>query len=122
MTTAGPCAALIVEDDENVQNLLRSILRRHCTIVDVAADGETAMAMLGEKAYDVVTLDLMLPKVNGFAVAGAIARLQKPPRIIVLSALARHFADRFPPDTIVLQKPFDLDRLDEVLFSLVGSS
>src|SRR5688572_1833814 len=100
------CAALIIEDEENVQSLLLRILRKHCSDVDVASDGEEALIKLHERSYDLVLLDLMLPKVSGLAVAEAIRSLPKRPRLIVHSAISRYFADRFPADTVVLQKPF----------------
>ena len=109
------CAALVVEDDESVQRLLEVLLRKHCTSVRVAGDGEEAIALLQRETYDVVLLDLMLPKVNGLAVSEAIRMLPDPPKVIVLSAISRYFADRFPPETIVLQKPFDIDRIVEAL-------
>ncbi len=110
--------ALVVEDEESVQRLLQTILRRHCDSIDVASDGETAIAMVRQRAYDLVLLDLMLPKVNGFEVAAAIQELPRRPRVIVLSAIARYFGARFPEGTVVLQKPFELDRLEEVILGL----
>jgi len=112
------CAALIVEDDDSVQRLLQTILRKHCGSVDVAGDGEAAIEMVRSGSYDVVLLDLMLPKVNGFAVSEAIQSLPTRPKVIVLSAISRYFADRFPDDTLVLQKPFDIDRIEELLRTL----
>jgi DNA-binding response OmpR family regulator len=112
------CAALIVEDDDGVRRLLQAILRKHCSSVDVAADGEAGIDMVRGGSYDVVLLDLMLPKVNGFAVSQAIQSLERQPKVIVFSAIARHFVDQFPRDTVVLQKPFDLDRVEEVLRTL----
>lgn len=109
------CAALVVEDEEPLQRLLTTILRRHCSSVDVAGDGEKAIEMLRSGTYDVVLLDLMLPKVNGFEVSNVIQQMPKRPRVIVLSAISRYFKDRFPEETVVLQKPFDLNRLEEVL-------
>jgi DNA-binding response OmpR family regulator len=112
------CAALVVEDDESVQRLLQMILRKHCSSVDLAADGEQAIAMVRETPYDLVLLDLMLPKANGLAVSEVIQTLPSKPRVIVLSAIARYFEDRFPADTLVLQKPFDIDKIEEVLRAL----
>ena len=109
------CSALIIEDEENVQSLLQRILRKHCSGVDVAADGEEALAKLRAGSYDLVILDLMLPKVSGLAVAEAMESLPRRPRLIVHSAISRYFADRFPADTVVLQKPYDIDRIEEVL-------
>jgi DNA-binding response OmpR family regulator len=114
------CSALIVEDDESVQRLLQVVLRKHCRSIDLAADGEAAIAMVRGGSYDVVVLDLMLPKVNGFAVSEAIQALPTRPKVIVLSAISRYFADRFPEDTLVLQKPFDIDRIEDVLRTLVA--
>ncbi|HEX8252025.1 MAG TPA: response regulator [Thermoanaerobaculia bacterium] len=114
------CAALIVEDDESVQRLLQVVLRKHCSTIDVAADGDTAIGMVRNGSYDLVLLDLMLPKANGFAVSEAIQQLPKRPTVIVLSAISRYFEDRFPADTLVLQKPFDIDRIDEVLRTLTA--
>ncbi|HEX8617904.1 MAG TPA: response regulator [Thermoanaerobaculia bacterium] len=112
------CAALIVEDDESVQRLLQVMLRKHCTSIDLAGDGETAIEMVRSGAYDLVLLDLMLPKVNGLAVAEVIQALPVRPKVVVLSAVSRLFADRFPEDTVVLQKPFDINRIEELLRNL----
>ena len=114
------CAALIVEDDESVQRLLQVVVRKHCRTVDLAVDGEAAIAMVREGCYDLVLLDLMLPKVNGLAVSEAIQALPVKPKVIVLSAISRYFADRFPEDTLVLQKPFDIDRIEDVLRTLAA--
>lgn len=108
-------AALVVEDDEPVQHLLRVVLRKYCGTVDVASDGEEALQMLGATAYDVVVLDLMLPKVNGLQVAEFIDTLASRPKLIVLSAIARYFTERFRGETVVLQKPFEIDRVEEAL-------
>jgi DNA-binding response OmpR family regulator len=112
------CVVLVVEDDHDVQELLKATLRKTCTTIDVADDGERAVEMLRSGFYDVVILDLMLPRLNGLGVLEAIQSLARPPKVIVLSAISRYFADRMPADTIVLQKPFDIDRIDEALRSL----
>jgi len=109
------CRVLIVEDDGDVQQLLRTVLRKTCLVLDVAGDGEQAIEMLRSAPYDVVLLDLMLPIRNGFEVAEAIAALPKKPRLIVLSAIANHSRDSFPSDTVVLQKPFEIDDLQAAL-------
>jgi DNA-binding response OmpR family regulator len=108
-------AALVVEDEDGVRRLVQTILGRHCTSVDVASDGEEALTMLQNRSYDVVVLDLMLPKVNGLAVSEAIQAMPTPPAVIVLSAISRYFADRLPTNTIILQKPFDIDKLDDAM-------
>jgi CheY-like chemotaxis protein len=105
-------AALIVEDEHAVQYLLRVILRKHCDSVDIADDGEVALEMLRAREYDLVMLDLMLPKVDGITVSKAIAQLAKP--------ISRHYAKEFPEGTVVLQKPFDVEKVEKALLSFAG--
>jgi DNA-binding response OmpR family regulator len=109
------CALLIVEDDEKLQDLIRTILMRHVTSIDAASDGEDAIDKLEKNRYDLVILDLMLPKKNGLLVADAIDALSEKPRLIVLSGIARYVSDRLPAGTLVLQKPFEIDKLAEVV-------
>ena len=112
------CAALIVEDDQNVQRMLQYLLKKHCASVDIASDGDAAIAMLQKSTYGLVVLDLMLPKTNGFQVAEAIGNLPYKPRLIVHSAIARYFENSFPEGTVVLQKPFDIGHIEEELQKL----
>lgn len=111
-------AVLLVEDDENLQEVLRTLLLRHSTSIDVASDGERAIEMLHQNKYDVVVLDLMLPKKNGLIVADEVASLPHTPRLIVLSVISRYFHDRFPAGTLVLQKPLDIDNLADAVRSV----
>jgi DNA-binding response OmpR family regulator len=109
------CSLLIVEDDEKLQDLLRTILTRHTSSIDVASDGEQAIEMLERSSYDIVILDLMLPKKNGLIVAEAVTTLNNPPRLIILSGIARYLGDRLPAGALVLQKPFEIDQLAEMV-------
>ncbi len=110
---------LIVEDDEKLQDLIRTILTRHVTSIDVASDGEDAIGKLESNRYDLVILDLMLPKKNGLLVADAIDALADKPRLIVLSGIARYVSDRLPAGALVLQKPYEIDKLAEVVRGLM---
>src|ERR1700730_17059534 len=58
---------LIVEDQPKLARLLRDGLNKHGLVCDVAATGEDALWMAGSPRYDVVTLDVMLPGIDGFA-------------------------------------------------------
>lgn len=109
-------SVLIVEDDPDIQVLLRRVVSSRCTNVDVAGDGQEAIARLRRTNYDIVVLDLMLPRANGFEVAEVIRHLQPQPRLIVLSAIGRYYSDRFWNGVTVLQKPFDMDVFESALF------
>jgi DNA-binding response OmpR family regulator len=112
------CAVLIVEDDDKLQELLRTLIARHCTSIDVAADGERGIEMLRSGTYDAVIVDLMLPKKNGLFVIDAIASLSYAPKVIVLSAISRYFHERFSEGTMVLQKPFEIERVADAIANL----
>ena len=59
---------LIVEDEPAVSRGLRDAFEFKGFSVSVAEDGEAALELLGDRAYDMVILDIMLPKVSGFEV------------------------------------------------------
>lgn len=59
---------LIVDDEPNIVISLEYLMKREGYETAVAADGEAALASLAEKTPDLVILDVMLPKLNGFEV------------------------------------------------------
>ena len=77
---------LIVEDSPTLGRDLRAALVRDGHVVDLAADGEQAMHYLAGFRYDAITLDLMLPRMDGWAVLRALRDRAERPRVLVLSA------------------------------------
>jgi len=59
---------LIVEDEKSLVEILKEEFKSHGYDVDIAEDGERAMEKMIEKKPDLVLLDLLLPKKDGFAV------------------------------------------------------
>jgi heavy metal response regulator len=59
---------LVVEDEEKVASFIRKGLEEEHHAVDVALDGEEGLTMAQLTPYDVVVLDLMLPKLDGYRV------------------------------------------------------
>ena len=59
---------LIVEDEPDIQELLRAYLEDAGYQTAVAGDGVAALALFGGQTFDLVLLDLMLPKIDGFGV------------------------------------------------------
>lgn len=57
--------ALIVEDDAPTRTLLIDLVRNAGFEIDQASDGELAVGLLTRNSYDVVVLDLILPKISG---------------------------------------------------------
>lgn len=59
---------LFVEDDQHTSELMAAILEAHRYAVDVVTDGEAGLEMARQWPYDLILLDIMLPKLNGIEV------------------------------------------------------
>lgn len=77
---------LIVEDEEKIANLLRKGLLEERYTVDIAKDGEEALYKFEINDYDLVILDLMIPKVNGEEVCRTIRKTNTSLPILILTA------------------------------------
>ncbi len=67
-----PAKILVVDDDPNVQRLLQYTLKQEGYDVIVAADGAEGFRLWGAEAPDLILLDVMLPKLDGYQVATKI--------------------------------------------------
>lgn len=77
---------LLVEDDPPLSSFLRKGLEAEHYAVDVAADGESGRQMALESEYDLMILDLNLPKLDGFGVLQAIRPKKPSLPVLVLTA------------------------------------
>jgi len=77
---------LIVEDDFDIQELLQNFLQEAGYEIVVANDGIEALTLFPSNKFDLILLDIMLPKVDGFAVCELIRKQSSIP-IIMLTAL-----------------------------------
>ncbi len=79
---------LVVEDEEVLLNLLKEKLTDDGWDVDTAADGEKAISKIKGGKHDLILLDIMLPKKNGFEVLNFIKKeLASDVPVIILSNL-----------------------------------
>ena len=76
---------LLVEDDKEISQMLQSYLATENYEVVCAADGEEAFEKWGQNTYDLVLLDLMIPKISGMDVMQHIRKNSTVP-IIIISA------------------------------------
>ena len=63
---------LVVEDEQVAASVLAKGLREHSYAVDVAADGAAALEQIGSNDYDLILLDILLPRVNGLDVCARL--------------------------------------------------
>jgi len=110
---------LIVEDDVAIRNLLTSALEREPLRVDSAPDGVAALEKVRDAPYAVLLVDLMMPRMNGFAFVQALRELglPNPPVVIVMTAFDEA-AIRQLDSTLVhacIRKPFDVPLVVELV-------
>jgi two-component system response regulator VicR len=98
---------LVVDDDRSVQDAVREELAHRDYEVVIASDGESALRLLDSLSPDVIVLDLQLPNVSGPSVAAHLRRMERPPKLIICSAIAfaPDIAKDVEADALVL-KPF----------------
>ena len=92
MAVAAP-RILVVDDEQPVQQLLDRTLSSEGYEVVPALDGEQALERIKSQSFDLVMLDVMLPKVDGFEVCRRV-RAESSVPIIMLTAKAEEVADR----------------------------
>lgn len=77
---------LIVEDDRRLAESLRRSLVESRMAVDVAHDGEEALAAAASATYDVIVLDVMLPRLDGLEVTRSLRERRVDTPILMLTA------------------------------------
>lgn len=111
---------LVVEDEESIRRLVRMTLAALGHEVIEAADGEEAMELVREERPDLIVLDIMLPKLDGWGVLRELRRsgLRRKTRVLLLTAKSSEtdfvMGWRLGVDEY-MTKPFDPDELAMVV-------
>jgi len=79
--------ALVIEDERKLAFYIKKGLEEHHFAVDVAYNGEEGVGYADENEYDVVVLDLLLPKKDGMAVLRELREKGDPVPVLILTAL-----------------------------------
>ena len=77
---------LLVEDDTNFGQVLKNFLELNSYQVELARDGQSGLDVFNKGGYDLIILDVMMPKVDGFTLARQIRELDKKTPIFFLTA------------------------------------
>jgi len=105
---------LIVDDDDGVRQVLGESLQDAGHRVSSAESGEKAIATVREEAFDLVILDMVLPRVDGMAVLKDIATLRPELPVIMITARAEPGIEEKAMSSgasCFLRKPFDAETL-----------
>ncbi len=116
---------LLVDDDRGLVLALSTLLKDVGHDVETAGDGPDALALLRERAFDIVLLDIGLPTMSGLDVLAQARALAKPPLVIMMTA-------DDTPETVLesvrrqafryLRKPFPPNAIIEVVNDALGSA
>jgi DNA-binding response OmpR family regulator len=122
-----PARVMVVEDDDTIRQLITVNLELEGFDVVTATDGQDALDRVKDAAPDVVTLDVMMPRVDGWETAlrlradAATAHI----KVVLLSARAQGRPAARGREIGVdayLTKPFDPDQLIEIVRRLAGDT
>jgi len=112
--------ALVVEDDATTRTLLAGVLETIDCDVDLAADGEEALVQIEARHYDIILLDIVLPKMSGIDVMETLRR-ERPHilgSIVVVTGLdIGEIRTLFPAVHETLSKPVIPNRLRQAVLS-----
>jgi two-component system response regulator AtoC len=107
---------LVVDDEENIRLVLRTLLPQHGYEVEVAEEGESALGALDAFDPDVILADVRMPKMGGLDLLAALREKKHPATVIVMSAYGNvdlaieamkagaydYVSKPFKPDEVVL--------------------
>lgn len=104
---------LVVDDEQSIRTLMRLALERAGFEVTTAADGQEAITLLSRSDYDVVLLDVAMPRRDGLSVVDELQRNENMGVLAHTYLLTGGDAEqlRDVPVRGVIAKPFDLDGL-----------
>jgi DNA-binding response OmpR family regulator len=117
---------LLVDDDPEIIESMRTVLESKGYEILVARDGNQGLLMAERENPDLVVLDMMMPKRSGFLVLERLRRSHPVPmRVIMITANegSRHkaYAEMLGVDDYI-RKPFAMDRLLDSVQRLVGAA
>lgn len=77
---------LVVDDDKNTRMLFRAVLEGENYLVSTASNGEEALSVMDREHIDLVVLDVMMPKMDGYTFTKALRQNQNELPILMVSA------------------------------------
>jgi CheY-like chemotaxis protein len=103
--------ALVVDDDAGIRVLVTRILTREGYAVESARDGGEAIEKLLQHEFELIALDLMMPRIDGIAVVRYLAENhpEKLANVLVMTAFGPTALPKVcPPVARYIEKPFDI--------------
>lgn len=105
---------LIVDDEPNILLSLEFLFKKEGYQVFIARDGEEAMGIIEERVPELVILDIMMPKVDGYEVCRHLKKHHRDVKVVFLTAKSKHQDIQKGMDLgadLYLTKPFSTKEL-----------
>lgn len=116
---------LLVEDEEMLANITAKYLRAENMTVDTCLDGEKALEYINNSSYDVIIMDIMMPKLDGLSVLRQIRHDNNKTPVLLLTAkytLQDRVTGLNSGADDYLVKPFEFEELIARIYALVRRS
>jgi DNA-binding response OmpR family regulator len=110
-----PPRVLVVDDDQALLRMIRLSMTSDGLEVTTALNGVAALEELGEGDFDVIVLDLQMPRMDGRAFFREMNARGHSPKVVILSAYGAEEARRELKVAAACPKPFDPDDLIETV-------
>ena len=119
-----PKKILVVDDDENIRSLERTILEQQGFVVTTASGGDEALKLLASDSFDLLLLDIMMPGRDGFEVCRQVKTDPRTREIPVVFLTAKGggeaLAEGFESGAVMyINKPFTARKLLAVVNTML---
>jgi CheY-like chemotaxis protein len=116
---------LVVDDDDNMRGLIRTILERRGHVVSEARNGLEGLARCDETRPDLIVTDVVMPGIGGLAMLSELQRRQSPPKVLMVSGKRFQAEDEWSVLAAggmvgFMEKPFTPVQLAQSVHALIG--
>lgn len=112
---------LIVDDQEHVRKTLSKWFERSGAVVECAPDGHDAITLCSEKSYDILIMDVEMPRVNGLDALRTIRDLHPSVPVILLTGYSTSNIDIEAYEHVrIVYKPSRLQQLEDTALELLA--
>jgi two-component system, cell cycle sensor histidine kinase and response regulator CckA len=112
-------AILIVEDDDNVREVVSSMLSTLGYQVSNCSNGPEALEICSSSTFDLILVDMIMPKMSGTELISKLKEDENSAKTLIMTAygVTKESVDN---DTIIIPKPFDIDTLEKAIQDSLG--
>ena len=113
---------LIIDDEENICNYLVELFQLEGWSADKAYDGYEGVKMASDRDYDVIIMDILMPRMTGIEATREIMKRKPDSRIIVITGAAFHKQAQEALDCgarLFIKKPFSSEKIIQVVNGLL---